>query len=230
MSQNRSIAVIGLGSFGISICDVLFEKGTNVVAMDRDPAMVEKMKNKVSAAVLVDTTNEESLLKAPLEDIDVAIVAIGDNLEASILTTMLLKQRGVPYVVARSISPLHDAVLRRVGANEVINVEVETGTRIARRLVAPDILDSVPLSADISLTEQLTPKFFIGETAESLELEGKMKLRLVAILRLSIDLDDSGNSVRRETLIYPEKAGKFQEGDRLFLLGRNTDLAGFQNL
>ena len=70
MSQNRSIAVIGLGSFGISICDVLFEKGTNVVAMDRDPAMVEKMKNKVSAAVLVDTTNEESLLKAPLEDID----------------------------------------------------------------------------------------------------------------------------------------------------------------
>jgi trk system potassium uptake protein len=230
MSQNRSIAVIGLGSFGVSICDVLVEKGTTVVAMDRDPSIVEKMKNRVSAAVLVDTTNEDSLLKAPLEGIDVAIVAIGDNLEASILTTMLLKQRGIPYVVARSISPLHDAVLRRVGANEVINVEVETGTRIARRLVAPDILDSVPLSADVSLTEQLTPKFFIGETAESLELEEKMKLRLVAILRLSIDLDDSGNSIRHETLIFPEKAGKIQDGDRLFLLGRNVDLAGFQNL
>jgi trk system potassium uptake protein TrkA len=230
MPHSRSIAVIGLGSFGISICDVLAEKGTTVVAMDRDPAMVEKMKNKVSAAVLVDTTDEDSLLKAPLEDIDVAIVAIGDNLEASILTTMLLKQRGVPYVVARSISPLHDSVLRRVGANEVINVEVETGTRIARRLVAPDILDSVPLSAEVSLTEQLVPKFFVGETVEALKLEEKMNLRLVAILRLSIDLDDSGNSVRRETLVYPEKAGTFQDGDRLFLLGRNADLSGFQNL
>lgn len=230
MPHERSIAVIGLGSFGASICDVLAEKGTTVVAMDRDPVMVEKMKNRVSAAVLVDTTNEDSLLKAPLEDIDVAIVAIGDNLEASILTTMLLKQRGVPFVVARSISPLHDTVLRRVGANEVINVEVETGTRIARRLVAPDILDSVPLSAEVSLTEQLVPKFFIGETTETIKLEEKMNLRLVAILRLSIDLDDSGNSVRREDLVYPEKAGTFQEGDRLFLLGRNVDLAGFQNL
>ena len=230
MAHSRSIAVIGLGSFGASICEVLIEKGATVVAMDRDAAIIDAIKNRVSAAVLVDTTNEDSLLKAPLEDIDVAIVAIGDNLEASILTTMLLKQRGVPYVVARSVSPLHDAVLRRVGANEVINVEVETGTRIARRLVAPDILDSVPLSADVSLTEQLIPKFFVGETAESLQLEAKMKLRLVVILRLSIDLDDSGNSMRRESLLYPEKAGKFQEGDRLFLLGRNIDLAGFQNM
>ena len=70
----------------------------------------------------------------------------------------------------------------------------------------------------------------MGETAESLQLEAKMKLRLVVILRLSIDLDDSGNSMRRESLLYPEKAGKFQEGDRLFLLGRNIDLAGFQNM
>ncbi|TFG81046.1 MAG: TrkA family potassium uptake protein [Spirochaetales bacterium] len=230
MAQKRSFAVIGLGAFGASICDVLVEKGTNVVAMDRDAMVVEQMKSRVSAAVLVDTTNEDSLLKAPLDDIDVAIVAIGDNLEASILTTMLLKQRGVPYVVARAVSQLHATVLRRVGANEVINIEVETGTRVARRLVAPDVLDSVPLSAEISLNEQLTPKYFTGKTLEELKLEEKLHIRLVAILRLSIDLDDSGNSVRQENLIFPEPNMTLEDGDRLFLLGRNDDLVEFENL
>ncbi|PKL08387.1 MAG: TrkA family potassium uptake protein [Spirochaetae bacterium HGW-Spirochaetae-7] len=230
MAQKRNFAVIGLGTFGASICDVLTEKGTNVVAMDRDSSVVEAMKGRVSAAVLVDTTNEDSLLKAPLENIDVAIVAIGDNLEASILTTMLLKQRGIPYIVARAISSLHATVLRRVGANEVINIEEETGTRIARRLVAPDVLDSVPMSADVSLTEQLAPKYFIGKSLAEVDLEAKMRLRVVAVLRIVIDLDDSGNSLRRETLLFPEPTVELQDGDRLFLLGRNVDLDGFQNL
>jgi len=230
MAQKHNFAVIGLGAFGASICDVLVEKGTNVVAMDRDSAAVEQMKGRVSAAVLVDTTNEDSLLKAPLENIDVAIVAIGDNLEASILTTMLLKQRGIPYVVARAISSLHATVLRRVGANEVINIEEETGMRIARRLVAPDVLDSVPLSADVSLTEQLAPKYFIGKSLADIDLEAKMRLRIVGVLRIVIDLDDSGNSIRRETLIFPEPTVELEDGDRLFLLGRNVDLDGFQEL
>lgn len=230
MPRKRNFAVIGLGAFGASICDVLIEKGTTVVAMDRDPATVEQMKSRVSAAVLVDTTNEDSLLKAPLEDIDVAIVAIGDNLEASILTTMLLKQKGVPYVVARAISPLHETVLRRVGANETVNVEVETGTRVARRLVAPDVLDSVPLSGEVSLAEQLVPEYFVGKTLEELDIEKKMKVRLVGVLRLSLDLDDTGNSVRRETLLFPDSKDGLAEGDRLFLLGANKDLDAFQHL
>jgi trk system potassium uptake protein TrkA len=230
MPMKRNFAVIGLGAFGASICDVLIEKGTTVVAMDRDPSTVEQMKSRVSAAVLVDTTNEDSLLKAPLEDIDVAIVAIGDNLEASILTTMLLKQRGVPYVVARAISPLHEAVLKRVGANETVNVEVVTGTRLARRLVAPDVLDSIPLSSEVSLAEQLVPEYFVGKTLGELDIEKKMKVRLVGVLRLSLDLDDSGNSVRKETLLFPDSKDSLAEGDKLFLLGVNKDLDAFQHL
>lgn len=140
MPRKRNFAVIGLGAFGSSVCEVLIEKGADVVVMDRDPATVEQMKGKTSAAVLVDTTDERSLLKAPLEDVDVAIVAIGDDLEASILTTTLLKQRGVPYVLARAVSPLHETVLKRVGANETVNIEVETGIRVARRLVALSLI------------------------------------------------------------------------------------------
>ncbi|GAB1482681.1 TrkA family potassium uptake protein [Treponema sp.] len=230
MPKMRTFVVVGLGAFGVRVCEVLVEKGASVVAMDRDAAALERVKGSVSAAVLVDTTNEESLLKAPLDGVDVAIVAIGDDLEASILTTTLLKQRGVPYVAARAVSALHETVLRRVGANEVINIELEAGTRLARRIAAPDVLDTIPLSTDVSLTEMLLPAYFIGKTTIELELEKKMRLKLVGILRPEMDLDDSGNPLRRDILLFPEEGQKFTEGDRLFLLGRNADLDEFREI
>lgn len=230
MPRKRNFAVIGLGAFGSSVCEVLIEKGADVVVMDRDPATVEQMKGKTSAAVLVDTTDERSLLKAPLEDVDVAIVAIGDDLEASILTTTLLKQRGVPYVLARAVSPLHETVLKRVGANETVNIEVETGIRVARRLVAPDVLDSVPLGGEVSLAEHLIPPYFVGKKVGDLEIESKMKLRLVGVLRLAIDIDDAGESVRRETVLFPGAEDSLAEGDRLFLLGADKDLDAFREI
>lgn len=230
MPRKRNFAVIGLGAFGSSVCEVLIEKGADVVVMDRDPATVEQMKGKASAAVLVDTTDERSLLKAPLEDVDVAIVAIGDDLEASILTTTLLKQRGVPYVLARAVSPLHETVLKRVGANETVNIEVETGMRVARRLVAPDVLDSIPLGGEVSLAEHLIPPYFVGKKVGDLEIESKMKLRLVGVLRLAIDIDDAGESVRRETVLFPGAEDSLAEGDRLFLLGADKDLDAFREI
>jgi len=230
MAKTRTFAVIGLGSFGSTICGVLAEKGASVIAMDRDPVSVERIKSLVSAAVLLDTTDENSLLKAPLEDIDVAIVAIGDDIQASILTTALLRQQGVPYIVARAVSGIHETVLRQVGANEVINAEIDMGARTARRLVAPDVLDSVPLSADVSLTEMLAPEYFHGKNLEDLDLEKKMRLRVVGLIRYRMDLDDSGNSVRREELVFPCGKDAFEEGDRLFVLGRNADLDEFRKI
>ncbi len=230
MSEIRTFAVVGLGSFGAAVCETLAEKGASVIALDRDPASVERIKGLVSAAVLLDSTDEDALLKAPLQDVDVAIVAIGDDLEASILTTALLRQQGVPYIAARAVSAIHGTVLRRVGANEVINAEVDMGTRTARRLVAPDVLDSVPLSAEVSLTEMLAPEYFAGKSAGDLDLEGKLHLRVVGVLRSRMDLDDAGNTVRREDLLFPEPGDAFEEGDRLFVLGRNSDLDEFRKI
>ena len=230
MVKTRTFAVVGLGSFGTTVCETLAEKGASVIALDRDPASVERVKGLVSAAVLLDSTDENALLKAPLEDVDVAVVAIGDDLEASILTTALLRQQGVPYIAARAVSTLHGTVLRRVGANEVINAEVDMGTRTARRLAAPDVLDSVPLSTDVSQTEMLAPEYFAGKTPSDLDLEGKLHLRVVGILRSRMDLDDAGNTVRREDLLFPDAGDPFEEGDRLFVLGRNQDLDEFRKI
>lgn len=230
MLKKRNFAILGLGTFGTTICEVLAGKGASVIAMDRDTAALERVKGIVTAAIMVDTTNEDSLLKAPLADIDVAIVAIGDNLEASILTTTLLKQRGVPYVAARAVSAIHATVLRRVGANEVLNVEEEMGMRIARRLVAPDVLDSVPFSDEISLSEVLVPEFFVGKTSQALNLEETMKVRVTAVARMDVDLDDSGNTTKIERILFSDSELKFEAGDRLFIIGRNADLEEFRAL
>jgi trk system potassium uptake protein TrkA len=230
MAKTRTFAVVGLGSFGTTLCTTLAEKGATVIAMDRDPASVEHIKNSVSAAVLLDTTDEDSLLKAPLDEVDVAIVAIGDDIQTSILTTALLRQQGVPYIVARAVSRIHETVLRRIGANEVINAEIEMAVRTARRLVAPDVLDSIPLSADVSLSERIAPRYFSGKTLAGLDLENKLHLRVVGLLRSRIDLDDSGNSVYHDELIFPESGEVLEEGDRLLILGKNADLDGFRKI
>ena len=115
--MEKTFAIVGLGTFGYKLCEVLGEKGATVIALDNDPALADRVRPIVTQAVLVDATDQEAIGNAPLEDVDVAVVAIGDNIEASVLTTALLKEQAVPYVVARAVSELHQKVLQRVGAD-----------------------------------------------------------------------------------------------------------------
>ncbi|MFP4644907.1 MAG: potassium channel family protein, partial [Spirochaetales bacterium] len=135
--RQKTFAVLGLGVFGRQICETLVERGGSVIAIDQAPDLVEQVKETVTQAILIDATNEESLSEAALDDVDVAVVAIGDNVEASILTTALLKKKGVAQVFARAISALHARVLKQVGADEVLNLETDAGSRLANRLIAP---------------------------------------------------------------------------------------------
>ena len=125
MPKNKVFAVFGLGAFGLEVCRVLAEKGSTVIAIDNKVGQIEKIKNLVTQAVLIDSTDEESLRAAPIEDVDTAIVGIGENIESSILTTAILKKVGVPHIIARAISEIHAQVLRQVGASDVINIEIE---------------------------------------------------------------------------------------------------------
>lgn len=230
MSQKSNFAVIGLGEFGFRICAVLVEGGASVVGIDRDANAVERIKTIVSAAMVVDTTNEDSLLKAPLEDIDVAIVAIGDDIEGSILTTTLLKQRGIPYVISRAVSSLHSTVLRRVGANEVLNIEVASATRLARRLVAPDISSVITITNDVTLREMILPQFFVGKTMQEIAMDKKFNITLIALVRLEFDIDKAGNSIQKEVLYYPDDVFEFKSADKIFVMGRTNELDEFRKM
>lgn len=228
--RQRVFAVLGLGVFGRQICETLAERGGSVIAIDQDPGLIEQVKEGVTQAILVDTTDEDSLSQAALQEVDVAVVAMGDNVEASILTTALLKKQGVAYVIARAISALHARVLKQVGADEILNLETDAGTRLASRLIAPDILEQVALSSDISLAEMYVPQAVLGATLAELDLRGRYNITVISIKRTSRDVDELGNPVETEQIVFPGPNDTLLETDVIHVVGRNDAIESFRRL
>jgi len=229
MAKNKVFAIFGLGSFGQSVATVLANGGVDVMVVDNNPDMIELYKNKVTSALLLDTTDEMAMSKAPLEDIDIAIIAL-NNMEDSIITTALLKKRGVPYLVCRAMTKIHAQVLRQIGANEVINLQEEEGKRIAERLIAPEILDTIAITKEFSVAEFYIPRGSIDKPLASLKLTEKYNIRLVGIKRVDVSVDMVGNPVRSEKLIFAVGDEILKEDDVLVLVGKNADLDEFKNL
>ena len=224
----KVFAVFGLGAFGNEVCRVLTEKGGKVIAFDNRSQPIEKIKDVVSQAMVLDSTDEEALASAPLQNVDIAIVAIGDDVEASILTTALLKNTMVPYVMARAVTDVHMRVLRQVGANEVFNLEIEEGRRIASQLLTVEVLDTIPITEDYSIVEIFMPENMVGKSLERLNLRSKYHVNVVAIERIKNTVDDEGNPVKEERVILPTKDDVLQNNDILIVVGSNTDLDAFR--
>ena len=228
--RDKIFAVIGLGTFGVKVCEVLTQKGGKVIAIDCEPALIEKVKDSVTQSILLDTTDEAAMNQIPYADISVAIVAIGENIEASILTTAILKRLGVAYIVARAVTEIHHQVLRQVGADEVVNIEIEEGQRIAQRLISPEVLDRISVTENISVAEVYVPKEFFGKTLEKLNIRNKMHVNIVAILRTTLGVDEEGNPVKTDNAVFPDADTLLLESDILLIVGKNEDLDAFQNL
>lgn len=207
-------AVIGLGRFGWSVAVNLARQGQSVLAVDHDPARVQAISAEVDSAVACDTTDEASLAELRLERASCVVVAIGaEAKEASILTTTLLRQAGVPRIVARASSDLHARVLLAVGAHEVVNPEKEMGERMARQLARPSIVEQLPLGEGATLAELALPEGFAGKTLIELEVRRRFDLSVVAI--------------RRQGKIHSHLLGMgpLQTGDVLFVIGSPEAIA-----
>jgi len=222
--EEKVFAVFGLGSFGSEVCRVLAEKGARVLAFDHHPEPLEKIRELVKQAHLLDSSDEDDMMSAPLEGIDVAIVAIGEDTEASILTTALLKNIGVPYIIARASSDIHLRVLKMVGATEVINLEIEEGRRVASRLLAVEAMDTIPVTNDYSIVEFPVPESMVGKSLEKLNLRKVHQVNVIAIERFENAVDGEGNPAREERVILPDKDDILVHGDVLIVVGRNTDI------
>lgn len=224
--MDKVFAVVGLGAFGRQVCQTLMEKGGKVIAIDSDPAAIEAVKDRVTSAILLDATDEKALSGASVGDVDYAIVAIGDDIETSILSTAILKELSVPYVVARAVSGMHQKVLKKVGADEVVNLEVDEGIRVASRLIAPEVLDRIPVSADVSLAEIYVQREFAGRNTSELQLRKRFSLSLIMVIRTAVELDSEGNPVKKEIQLPPEDT-LLQDSDVLLVVGRNSDIDDF---
>jgi len=186
--MKKQAMVIGLGQFGMALARSLSARQVEVLAVDARAERVRVASGFAVSSVQFDATDEAALLRAAPDRRDVCICSIGDEArEASIICTALLRQLGAPYIVARATDPLHERILRLVGAHDVVNPESAYGERLATRLLYAGVLDEVPLGPDLVITEMRPPPAMVGRTLQELELPRRHGLTVVAIRRPTED-------------------------------------------
>ncbi|MCA9075017.1 MAG: TrkA family potassium uptake protein [Planctomycetaceae bacterium] len=222
----QKIAVIGLGRFGMALARKLGESRVQVIAIDRVQQLVNEIKNDVDIAVQLDSTDRQALLSQDVDKVDVCVVSIGENFEASLLTTVLVKQLGVKHIVCRAQTALHAEIFRQIGAHQVVQPEQEAGNHIARRLANPKLADVIPLSSEFSLVELHAPKAFHGQSVRDIGLREKYNVNLVVVKRIS-DIQPTENPTKTDPTIIevPGPDRVIAPDDILVLVGANEALA-----
>lgn len=215
----RQFAVIGLGRFGSAMATTLSELGHDVIGVDGDAERVRQLADTITHAVELDATDERALRSVGIQDVDVAVVSIGENIESSLLVVMQLHELGIKTIIAKAVTSLHGRILEKLGVSRVIFPERETAVRIAHGLVMPNVIDYIELSRDFSIVEIPAPQMFVGRTLKQLELRPKYGLTLIAVKRRP---DPEGAEI---TNIAPSADEVIRHGDVLSLLGNNDRLS-----
>ncbi len=216
-SKNRQFAVIGLGRFGRAVCMTLNNLGYEVLGIDNDEGRVtQTLKDEIVAhSIQLDSTQRLALEEAGISDFDTVIVAIGNYIEESVITTLNVKELGVNYVVAKASTEIHGKLLRRVGADHVVFPEHEMGCNLARSLTRPGILDRFELDLDNSIVELRVPASFDNKTIADLDLRNKYGVTLLAI-------SQPGNDEKFE--VNPSPVTLLRKGSVMVLIGSNAGL------
>lgn len=179
----KSFAVIGCGRFGSSVAKTLFELENEVLVVDKDPNIVQEVSEYVTNAVQADAMQKTDLMKLGLNKYDVVIVSIGSNMEASIVSTLLVKELGAKNIVSQAQSELHGRILKRNGADKVIFPEMDMGARVAHNLTSSNILDYIQLSPDFSILEISVLSSWDGKSLSELRLRNKYGINVIAVKR-----------------------------------------------
>lgn len=219
------VAVIGLGTFGAKTAVRLYEKGAEVLAIDMDDDLVDKIKDRVTHAVALDVTDERSLRSVNISDVDVAVVAIGDNIQMSILAVTMLRKLGVGRVIARATSAIHEHVLHEIGASEIIKVEEEMGEITASKIIAPHVLQRYNFAAGYSIVEIKLGKKFEGKTLVESKIRQNYALNIVALQKRIPFIDDDGKAAWKVDINdCPMPMDVIESDDIVVLVGSEKNL------
>jgi len=210
----KQFVVIGLGRFGTSVARTISELGHDVLAIDKDETMVQAIMNDVTQAVQADARDEEVLRTLGVRNLDIAVVAMGDDLEANILITLMLKEMGIPYVIAKAQSTQHGKVLEKIGADKVIYPEKDMGIRVAHNLVTSNVMDFIELSPQYSIFEILASSHFINKSLGELDFRAVYGISVIAIKK-----------TEDEIIIAPGANAVINHGDILVIVGNKKLLA-----
>ena len=208
-------AVIGYGSFGSNMAKTLLAKGHEVMVIDKDRETIAAAKGFSSNAVMTDSAVKENLEALGIRDMDVVVVSLGHEMEASVLTTLYLRELGVKRILAKALSDDHAKVLEAVGATEVVYPEKDMAVRTALRLSSPNILEYLPLSNGITIQEIAPPDRFIGKTLKELDLTNRYGIQVIAVKEIIPD----------NVVVIPRADFVIKDSDVLVVIGEESELS-----
>lgn len=214
----KSYVVIGLGLFGQALARQLCKLGAEVLAMDVRSDLVQQVANDVTHAAVGDAQDKDVLRALGVREMDCAVIAIGDDLAASVLITMNLQELGVPYIVCKAHDETHRRVLEKLGVDRVVIPEQENAQRLGRSLHSHNVLDYIELSEDYGILEVPAPKSWVGKTLKELNVRAKHNVNIIAV--------ESG----KKTNVSPAADYQIQAGDIMVVLGDNYSLEAVQKL
>jgi trk system potassium uptake protein TrkA len=211
----KRFIVVGLGNFGASVAEALYSAGHDVAALDRDGDRVDHMARRVTRAAVGDGTDQQTLRKLGAEDADGAVISTGDDITASALTTLVLRDLGAREIYVKVISPEHARLIDKIGVTETIFPERESGIRLGKRISSRMLLNYVELGHGFSVQEMAVPERWVGKTLRELQLPRRLRLSVVAVHDVLMDRIQP----------VPDADAVLKESDTLLVAGMDTDLA-----
>ncbi|MEG6586494.1 potassium channel family protein [Dendrosporobacter sp. 1207_IL3150] len=216
--KKKQFAIIGLGRFGTSMASALHKMGYDVLAIDKDGQRVQEVSDEVTHVVQADTTDEDALLALGIRNFDVVVVAIGEDIQSNVLTTLQLKEIGVKYIVAKARNPLHGKMLQKIGADRVVYPERDMAQRVAHNLISTNVLDYIELSPKFSIAEINAPKILVGKSLVGSNIRAKYGINVVAIKR------------GEDLIVPPLPTENFLDKDILVVVGTNEGVQRLEEL
>ena len=223
--------IVGMGNFGGYLAMRLTDLGHEVIGVDNSENRIDLVKDKITHAVTMNATDTQAVKNLPLRDCDVIIIAIGEDVGASIMSTAIFKQLNVKRIIARAINDLHETVIRSIGVDEIIHPEEETADRLSKRLQMKGVMDSLEISDEYNIVEVKVPKRYIGMKVSEADIRKEFFLNILTVIKLENKTNLLGIKTQEKKVIgviTPEYT--LEENDILLLFGKIKNIQEFLNL
>ncbi|MEK6476310.1 TrkA family potassium uptake protein [Catalinimonas sp. 4WD22] len=225
--MNNRFAVIGLGQFGMSIALTLAGRGAEVIAIDNDIDKVERVKEEVAIAVALDSTDAKALKAQNVQEVDAAVVAIGEDFESLMLTTVILQELKVKRIIARAANKQQRTILDKLGIEEILSPEDTVGKSVAETLLQPSIRSFLSLPDEYEIVEIDTPKRVVEQTIADIKLRQEFNLNLITVKRKFTEEQEGEKKEVAHIIGVPRPDTKLRETDKIIILGKTKDIERF---
>lgn len=223
--------IVGMGNFGSYLAKRLTDLGHEVVGVDNSEAKIEQIKDHVTYAIALNATDQHAVHSLPMKDVDVIIIAIGEDVGASIMATAIFKQLKAKRIIGRAINALHETVIRAIGVDEIIHPEEETAERLAKRLELKGVIDSLEISDDYNIVEVKVPKRYVGMTVSDAKIRSEFSLNILTTIKEKEKTNLLGIKLpQREVAGVISADYVFENDDILLIFGKIKNIQEFLNL